>query len=144
MSLPFAFWDSSALIPLCVTQPQSQSSKALFRKYSIAVWWATEVEIQSGLTRLERMGNIPHSQCLSSKRLAANLVSGWLSVHESTAITSDACSLLEVYPLSAADALQLAAALEVCAHKPHGYVFVTGDQRLADAARQAGFTVEFV
>ncbi len=144
MSLPPAFWDSSALIPLCVTQLQSKSADALFQRYSVVAWWATEVEIQSGLTRLERTGKIPHSQFLSSKQLAASLVSGWLPIHESADITNTACSLLEVYSLRAADAFQLAAALEACEHKPHGYVFVTGDLRLAEAARQTGFAVEFI
>ena len=45
---------------------------------------------------------------------------------------------------SAADALQLAAALEACEQEPHGYVFVTADQRLAQAARQIGFSGEFI
>jgi predicted nucleic acid-binding protein len=68
----------------------------------------------------------------------------WLSIHESRSITEDACSLLEKHALSAADALQLAAALEACAHAPRGFIFISGDQRQADAARHIGFTVEFV
>jgi predicted nucleic acid-binding protein len=52
--------------------------------------------------------------------------------------------LLELYPLRAADALQLAAALDYFEKSPKGNVFITADQRLADAARQSGFSVEFL
>ncbi|MDE3150389.1 MAG: PIN domain-containing protein [Acidobacteriota bacterium] len=144
MSLPAAFWDSSALIPLCISQPQTIAAQSLYAKYRIVVWWATDVEIVSGLTRLQRMGGITHKQFLLSKPFLQNLVCEWNAVHESAGIASSACSLLETHPLRAADALQLAAALEACEHKPRGHVFVTGDQRLADAARHIGFSVELV
>ena len=90
------------------------------------------------------MGQISHGQFLTGKLLASQIVEDWIAVGSTANITSDACALLELHPLSAADALQLAAALEACEHKPQGYVFVTGDQRLAEAARLTGFTVEFV
>jgi len=51
-------------------------------------------------------------------------------------------NLLERYPLRAADALQLAAALEWCEGKPAGNVFLTFDRRLGEAAGLAGFTLE--
>ena len=144
MRLAVAFWDSSALIPLCVRQVQTAGARALFAQYRITVWWATRVEIVSGLTRLERMGGIDHREFLDAKREAKALAGFWDSVGPSASIANDACSLLEMHPLRAADALQLAAALEACEHKPQGYVFVTADQRLADAARNTGFSVEFL
>lgn len=144
MSFTDAFWDSSALVPLCVIQPQTPGATALYAKYRIVAWWAAQVEIVSGLNRLVRMGGITYDQYLASKPFVQRLVLGWNSVHESASITDHACSLLEQYPLRAADALQLAAALEACDHKPQGYVFVTADQRLADAARLVRFSVEFV
>jgi uncharacterized protein len=144
MNQPPAFWDSSALIPLCILQPQTASARALNPKHQIVAWWATEVEILSGLTRLQRMAEITRTQFNAGKRLARVLIGDWMAVHESTSITSDACALLETYPLRAADALQLAAALEACDRKPQGYVFITADQRLADAARDTGFTVEYL
>jgi predicted nucleic acid-binding protein len=143
MSLVPAFWDTSALIPLCVTQPQSPFAEALYARYSIIAWWATEVEIRSGLTRLLRMGSIPQSQFLAGKQLAQTLVRSWHSVQASNPITAEACSLLELHSLRAGDALQLGAALEAFTQKPQGQVFITSDQRLADAARLTGFAVEF-
>jgi predicted nucleic acid-binding protein len=144
MSLPVAYWDSSALIPLCVAQPQTADARVLYEKFAIVAWWETQVEIMSGLTRLERMGQISHDRFLAGKQLARNLVRGWISVSSPESIAVDACSLLELYPLRAADALQLAVALNACEHEPHGFPFITADQRLADAARGSGFSVELI
>jgi predicted nucleic acid-binding protein len=144
MSLPSAYWDSSALIPLCVSQPQSANAKLLYARYNIIAWWATQVEIMSGLTRLERMGQISHDRFLIGKQLAQRILQRWNSVDSPPSIASLACSLLELYPLRAADALQLAVALEVSEQQPQSYIFITADQRLADAARRIGFSVEFI
>jgi predicted nucleic acid-binding protein len=144
MSLPFAFWDASALIPLCVRQIQTAQARVLYLNHAVAVWWATPVEVVSGLTRLQRMGEIGQDQFLIGKQRAQELTKIWDSVDPSTTIAALACSLLELFPLRAADALQLAAAMEYCEHQPQGKVFVTADKRLADAARSTGFTVEYL
>jgi hypothetical protein len=142
MSLPFAFWDSSALIPLCVPQTQTDRATAFFANYGVAVWWSTPIEIISGLTRLLRMGEIGPGDFLAGKQLAQTIVSMCIPVRPSAEIAAQACSLLELYPLRAADALQLAAALEWCEGKPEGKVFLSFDQRLLEAAGIAGFTLE--
>jgi hypothetical protein len=90
------------------------------------------------------MGSIPPAQFLDGKRLAEQLIRGWLPIHESASIAPNACRLLELHLLRAADALQLAAALEACEHNPLGFTLITADQRLADAARQTGFSVKFL
>ena len=142
--LPAAYWDSSALIPLCVPRPQSTRAILLYERYNIVAWWATQVEIMSGLTRLERMGQITHDRFLIGKQFAQDLVRGWISAGSSTGTAVLACSLLEMYPLRAGDALQLAVALEVFEHSTQGCPFITADDRLADAARRSGFSVEFI
>ncbi|HUD14853.1 MAG TPA: PIN domain-containing protein [Terracidiphilus sp.] len=142
MTLPTAFWDSSALIPLCVEQKQTQRSTDLFGIYGVAVWWAAPVEIVSGLTRLARMGEIGRNELLAGKQLAQTLSLTWVSINPSAMIAAAACSLPESHPLSAADALQLAAALEWCEGQPSGKVFLTFDRRLREAATLAGFTLE--
>jgi predicted nucleic acid-binding protein len=144
MSLTGAFWDSSALIPLTVEQPQSTAAKALFAKYAVVAWWATEVEIRSGLTRLKRMGQMATHEFDRAKQRAEKIVESWRPILCRTDLARSACKLIELYPLTAADAMQLAAALEACEHAPHGYVFITADQRLADAARKTGFAVELL
>ena len=144
MSLPVAFWDSSALVPLCVPQIQTLRATALYESFGVVAWWATQVEMMSGLTRLERMGQISRDEFLVGKQLMRNIVQDWISVGSPESVVASACELLELYPLRAADALQLSVALNACEHKPHGYIFITADQRLADAARQSGFSVEFI
>jgi len=105
-------------------------------------WWATQVEMMSGLARLDRTGQITHDRFLMGKQIALEIVRDWLSVGLTGGIALSACSLLERHPLRAADALQLAAALEWCEGQPIGKVFLTFDQRLREAAGLAGFTLE--
>jgi predicted nucleic acid-binding protein len=139
---PVAFWDSSALIPLCVSQPQTAKARSLYESYGLAAWWATQVEMISGLTRLDRSGQITHDQFLIGKRIVLEIVREWDSISSTASIAANACSLLELHPLRAADALQLAAALEWCEGKPRGKIFLTFDKRLREAAGLAGFTLE--
>jgi predicted nucleic acid-binding protein len=142
MSLLLAFWDSSALIPLCIEQAQTGRATALFANYGVAVWWSTPVEIISGLTRLVRMGEADQDEFLAGKQLAETIAATWVPIQPSVTIAAKACSLLELYPLRAADALQLAAAFEWSEGKPKGKVFLSFDHRLREAAGLAGFTLE--
>jgi len=144
MSLPLAFWDASALIPLCVRQIQTPQARVLYLNHAVGVWWATPVEIVSGLTRLKRMSEIDQDEFLIGKQRALELARVWVPIGPTASIAARACSLLELYPLRAADALQLAAALDACEDKPQSNLFITADQRLADAAQQSGFSVEFI
>ena len=98
--------------------------------------------MMSGLTRLERMGQISHDRFLLGKRIAMEIAESWISVGSSESIADAACSLLELYPLRAADALQLAAALAWCEGEPKGNAFLTFDERLREAAGSAGFALE--
>ena len=142
MSLQPAFWDSSALIPLCVQQTQTETATALFSDYGVVVWWSTPIEIVSGLTRLVRMREIGSDEFQAGKQLAQIIARNWLLVGPSEQIAHQASALLEFHPLGAADALQLAAALEWCEGRPQGNVFLTFDKRLREAAGLAGFTLE--
>ena len=54
-------------------------------------------------------------------------------------IWPETCSI--VYPLKAADSLQLAAALTWCDNRPSGRTFLCGDKRLAEAAKAVGFSI---
>jgi uncharacterized protein len=98
--------------------------------------------MMSGLTRLDRTGEIDHDRILIGKQIAQEIVRDWLSVGSTGSIAFEACSLLELHPLRAADALQLAAALAWCEGKPKSNVFLTLDRRLKEAAGLAGFTLE--
>lgn len=73
MKRPSAYWDASALLPLCAPQPQTAAARANYKRFEIVTWWATEVEVWSGLTRLMRMGFITPGQFHSGKRSADGL-----------------------------------------------------------------------
>jgi predicted nucleic acid-binding protein len=89
-----------------------------------------------------RMGEIGRNEFLAGKQLAQTLSLTWVSINPSAIIAAEACSLLESHPLSAADALQLAAALEWCEGQPTGKVFLTFDRRLRETAKLVGFALE--
>lgn len=134
-----AFWDASALVPLCVGQSTTPRAITLYKSYEPVVWWATSVEIASALARLVRMKQLEASDWAKSRRLAEALADAWFVIQPSDALRSKAAQLVERYKLRAADALQLAAALEWCEDVPQGRVFLTADQKLSEAAVRSGF-----
>lgn len=136
---PVAFWDTSALVPLCAHQGITPRVIALYRTYGVVVWWATPVEIASALRRLVRMKQITPDDWVTSRRLALDLAESWQIVQASNALRNNAAQLVERYDLKAADAIQLAAALNWCEGSPGGEIFLTVDQRLREAAVLSGF-----
>jgi len=137
-----AFYDSSVLVPLCVPQLFSPRSLSLWSRYRAVVWWATQVEVASALARLLRRREISADAHSLAHRQAKLLAEAWRVVEPTGDVASGACYILERYPLRAADALQLAAALAWCEGKAQGNVFLTFDERLKEAAVAVGFTVE--
>lgn len=134
-----AFWDTSALIPLCVRQSITPHAIALYKSHDMVVWWATPVEIASALARLVRMQHIDSNDCAKARKLAKNLADVWAMIQPSDSLRTRAMQLVERYELRAADSLQLAAALEWCEDAPQGRFFLTADQRLREAALLTGF-----
>jgi predicted nucleic acid-binding protein len=139
---PVAFWDASVLVTLCVDQTPTPQAFLFESKYRIAVWWATHVEITSALAHLLRRREITPNEFAQAKLQAEGLANLWQVIEPSARVALDARTLLERYPLRAADALQLAAALQWCEGKPKSRVFLTFDRRLSEAAGLAGFTLE--
>ena len=139
---PVAFWDTSVLVTLCVRQVPTPQALIFESRYRIAVWWATHVEIASALAYSLRRREVTPTEYAEAKLQAEGLARLWDVVEPSSQLALDARGLLERYPLRAADALQLAAALTWCDHKPIGRVFLTFDKRLSEAAGLAGFTLE--
>jgi hypothetical protein len=134
-----AFWDSSALIPLCVSQPVTPSLRSLVNQYKVVVWWATPIEMQSAFQRLIRMGLLTPSQHRAAERGLDRLRRGWRELQPSEPLRSQAEILLKQHPLQAAEALQLAAAWIWSSGDPSSYVFISGDKQLLTAAEQVGF-----
>jgi predicted nucleic acid-binding protein len=134
-----AFWDAGALVPLCVRQGITPSVVDLYDCYHVVIWWATPVEIASALARLVRTKEISTSECAKARQVAVALADEWSVIQPSNALREQAAQLVDRYDLKAADALQLAAALDWCEDAPHGEVFLAADQRLREAAVLSGF-----
>jgi predicted nucleic acid-binding protein len=122
-----------------VRQNATPRAIVLYRQHDVVVWWATPVEIASTLARLARLKQIDPGDGEKAQRLAQTLADSWSTVQPSDALRDTAERLLDRYDLRAADALQLAAALEWCENDPSGRIFFTADQRLREAAALAGF-----
>lgn len=134
------YWDSSAIVPLCVDEPHSGLARSwLAEDRTVVTWWATATEIVSALMRRVREHSLTDRQCLVAVQRLTTLRAAWSEVLPGLALRSRAQRLLRVHPLRAADAFQLAAAL-ACTQEPiDGAAFLTFDARLADAARKEGF-----
>lgn len=134
-----AFWDSSAIIPLCVDQAATQTARKLSEQYDAVIWWATSVEIASAFARLMRMEDIDNAELADAQDYLYRLQTRWREVEPSSSLRTLAEELPARFGLRAADALQLAAASTWTMHRPANRPFLSGDQKLLDAARQMGF-----
>jgi predicted nucleic acid-binding protein len=136
---PQAFWDTSALVPLCKAEPLSPRVSLLYTAYQVVTWWATAVEIASALARLRRMAQIDSVELARAEEIATELESKWWDIPPTSLLRTRAAGLLHRYDLRAADALQLAAALQWCENQPTGRIFLTADDKLREAANLCGF-----
>ena len=136
------FWDASAIVPLLMTEPTTKTVQALAEKDpAMVVWWATEVECASAITRLERDDALDGSAATQAFHRLRELAQAWHEVDPSDPVREAAVRFLRVHPLRAADALQLAAAFIAAERRPSSLEVVTLDDRLAAAARKEGFVV---
>lgn len=137
------FWDASALVPLCCTQPATARVEQLARDdAAMVVWWATPVEVASAFGRLRGEGRLSSDDLLQTGSVLDALRGSWSEILPSDVVRERAERLIRAHPLRAADALQLAAALIWVSDRPGGEVMVTLDDRLGEAARQEGFVVQ--
>ncbi|MEO6223864.1 MAG: PIN domain-containing protein [Vicinamibacterales bacterium] len=136
------FWDSSALVPLLVSESRSADLTGLLAEdKEMTMWWATPLECQSALYRRHRELPLESSVMTTATERLRAVVEHADTVAPTDEVRRRAARLVSVHPLRAADALQLAAALIWCEEQPHGEVFVCLDDRLRDAALREGFDV---
>ena len=136
------FWDSSAVVPVLVTEIQSAPMAALLRTDpGLALWWASSVECQSAVYRRHREGELPLSALDEALIRLKALVADADVIAPTERVRERAGRLLAAHPLRAGDALQLAAALIWCNETPQGDSFVSLDDRLREAARREGFAI---
>ena len=139
--LSTAFWDSSALVPLCIQESTSRQVRSHLRKFAPVVWWASPVEVHSAVARLHRSGAVNDMEKQGALSRLALLRRGCREILPDDALRELAGRLLDVYTLRASDSLQLAAALTWCQQRPAQRRFICGDARLCEAAEAAGFAV---
>jgi predicted nucleic acid-binding protein len=136
------FWDSSAVVPLLVSEGATASVMTVAgTDPAMLVWWGTEVECVSALARLERDAALDAAGMAEALDRLRHLAEGWHEVDASEGVREAATRFLRVHALRAGDALQLAAAFVAAERRPPQLEFVTLDERLATAARKEGFAV---
>jgi predicted nucleic acid-binding protein len=137
------FWDSSAVLPLLVTEPGTNFAIARLREDpSLALWALTRLELASSIERRFRERRLTAPQRRQALSDIARLCGDAHEVTDVLAVRERAAALLAHHALRAADACQLAAALVVADANPGASLeFVVLDRRLAAAADIEGLNV---
>jgi predicted nucleic acid-binding protein len=141
MSKQPAFWDASALVPLCVHESASRQAHSQLRKFLPVVWWGSLVEVHSAIARLHRLGRLSAADKQKALSQLDLLNRSWREVLPGDHVRDLATRFLDTHDLRAADSLQLAAAMTWCQQHPARRDFLCGDERLSKAASAVGFSV---
>ncbi len=137
-----SWWDSSALVALLTEEAATRSvEKIMASDRETAVWWGARVEATSAISRVQRAGGVPARDAAALLADLDALLAEAPEVPPSEEVRTTACRLLRRHALTAADALQLAAALVWVEYRPEGAGFVCLDRRLCEAAAREGFSV---
>jgi predicted nucleic acid-binding protein len=136
------FWDSSAVVPSLLREARSRVMTELLRSDTApALWWASPVECQSALYRRRRDKSLTELELATGLGRLQRLTEHVDVIAPTVKLRDRAGRLLAAHALSAADSLQLAAALAWCEEEPRGSGFVCLDTRLREVARREGFAV---
>ncbi|MDQ3305072.1 MAG: PIN domain-containing protein [Actinomycetota bacterium] len=136
------FWDSSAVVPLLVSEATTEAVEAhLATDPVMLVWWTTEVECSSALARLASEGGLTTRAHAEAGNRLDVLKAAWHEVQAVEVVRRTARRLLRTHRLRAADALQLAAALVSSEGDPASMEIVVLDDRLAGAAEREGLVL---
>jgi predicted nucleic acid-binding protein len=137
-----AFWDASAIVPLCCSQAASTQGRQLRRELKrMVVWWGTPLEARSAFARLVRDGDMTPDDRSAAIELLGRIRLTWDEILPTEKLRSIAEDLPDAHRMRAADAAQLAAALVWCRERPKRRPLVCFDERLRTAASALGFAV---
>jgi len=135
------YWDSSAIVPLLVSEAATdRSGNLLTADPQIITWWLSRIECASALNRLRRDGELSEVGLRTSLKDLEILAKSWVEVQPVDAVRLAALRLLRLHPLRAADALQLASAVVAAGEDRSQLPFITFDGRLLEAADREGFS----
>jgi len=136
------FWDSSAMVPLVVDEEETDYClKTLSIDQEMLIWCLSKVEVISALCRLVREKSLTEAEFQKAKKRLNDLIERAHEVKVIQKVRDRALRLLEVHPLRAADACQLASALVATQEEPDRLAVVCFDQSLMKAAIKEGFVV---
>jgi hypothetical protein len=136
------YWDASALVPLFIEEASTAEVEGWRAADSgITTWMMTRVEVISGIARRKREWPALLAGWNRAIREVQEVASRWTEISDAAAARLHAERIVMDYPLRAADALQLGAAIVAADGDPQSLELVTLDRRLADAARREGFPV---
>jgi len=136
-----AFWDASALVPLCIHEAASGHAQSHLKRFAPVVWWGSLVEVHCAICRLHREKQITDLDKEGAAARLQLLSRGWREILPGDQARELATQLLDKYSLRAAESVQLAASLIWCEQRPSRSTFICGDRRLAEAAESSGFSV---
>jgi len=140
------FFDSSAITKRYIIETGTnwvRNAVALSTKNSILISQITPVEVISAVSRLKRDRAISARTARAIRLfLERHTLREYNVIFLTDAITSKAQDLLELYPLKAYDAIQLASALDsntrLTTQNLQPLIFVCADLRLLNAAASEG------
>ncbi len=136
------FFDSSALLPLFIQDKHSSAMELLVRDDPwVVIWWGSTIECFSAFARLRRKRIIDSYQEQEIRRRLLSVKRHWTEIQPGHDVKALAHQLLLIHTLSAADSLQLAAALLWADKLPSGHQFVCLYTKLLEAARKEGFVI---
>ena len=136
------FWDTSAIVPLCLRESQTPLVRSVAEEDgAIVVWWMTPVECYSAFARLRRNDILTRAHEDQARQAMVRLAADWIEVQPSQQVREAAARALLLHPLRAADAVQLSAALLWTNGQAARQHFVCLDDRLREAAQAEGFRV---
>ncbi len=130
------------MLPLIFEEATSDTVAGLLREDSdMTVWWGTWTECAVAISRLRREGRLDEEGEEETRAVLDLLAELWIENRPTDDTRLLAALLSKQYPLKAADALQLAAALKWCEGDTGGRGFVCLDDRLRRTAQNEGFDV---
>lgn len=136
------FWDASAVVPLLLTEKQSDYCLQILKDdQDVLLWCLSRVEVVSAMTRRLSEQSLTFGEFQSAKIRLQHILEGAYQITALEKVMNRAVRLLEVHPLRAADACQLASVLVATQEDPDRVSLICLDERLKEAAIKEGFVV---
>ena len=134
------FWDSSAIVPLLLTEPQTADAlRVLAEDSALTVWWGTPLESHSAIWAAMRRGRVAPADAVRAEQRLGEMRRLWTEIQPDEEIRSEVERILRLHEIRTGDALQLAAGWTARRQARDNVPFVCYDRRLRQAAFIEGF-----